>query len=270
MICTMIWCSVHEHLWSNDWADKVLRFHNSLIAIHCNFFKGNKNFHCEKSPNLFKYGSLEAPLSHCYDEPRAILFPTLAPACLVAPQQAPSLLWIEMQSTDCRSESRKQDVTYQSSQNQTNDIWFSLQREYSSDKHTDVLNVWHTVGSIWSVQFPTCPSGVRYVFRAGMGLWGRSVSHWAAPEEEQEMGRDVSLLLAIIAFFCPKQEYSFSFLIFLIAITSCSYVVFFCWRVKWMFWPEIRQVREMQPALYFQTQQNWLRKSPPELINYGK
>lgn len=136
--------------------------------------------------------------------------------------------------------------------------------------HSAVLNVWHTLAGIWSVWFPACPSSVRFVFRAGMGLGGRSVSPWDAPEEEQEMGRDVSLLLAIIVFFCPKQEHSFSFLIFPTAIASCSYVVFFPWRVKWMFWPKIRQVREMQPALYFQPQQNWLKKSPQELLNYGK
>lgn len=153
MISTMIWRSVYKHLWSNDWAGTALSFHTSLNVIQWSFSKGNKNLHY--LPLCWTLGCAAfSPSSH-------VFYGSSSGSLIILEGNPVNRLKIK--------KSWKQDVKYQPGQNWTNAIWFSLLRKQSSDKQTAVPIVWHILGGVWSLWTLTCPSAVRFVFRAVTG-----------------------------------------------------------------------------------------------------
>lgn len=163
-----------------------------------------------------------------------MLFSPAALRCFVAPQQAPSLFWREMQSTDWRSK-RVESKMWNTSPVRTEQMSFNFLCRGSSLATNIQLCLW--LGTYWEAFDHFGHLLAHQLLDLFSTQWwgGGCQCHPELLQRKSKRWTEMfPHLLTVIGFLCSKLKPlpSFSFLIFPIAITLCSGAPFFWWSVK--------------------------------------
>lgn len=154
-----------------------------------------------------------------------MLFSPAALRCFVAPQQAPSLFWREMQSTDWRSK-RVESKMWNTSPVRTEQMSFNFLCRGSSLATNIQLCLW--LGTYWEAFDHFGHLLAHQLLDLFSTQWwgGVSVSPWTVAEKEQEMDRDVSPSADCNWF--PLFKAKAATLLLLPYISNCYHIMFRC------------------------------------------